>query len=81
MTVARAKTFRSGNSEAVRIPKEMAFGEGVELTLERSGDVLKIYPARRDITGAELVARLDALPSPSSVEVRDEEPLPERPGL
>lgn len=81
MTTTRVKTFRTGDSEAVRIPKEMSFGEGVELTLERNGDVLKLYPTRTHITGAELVARLNALPSPDYVEVRDDEPLPERPGL
>ena len=81
MTTAKAKTFRNGNSEAVRIPREMAFGEGVELTLERCGDVLTLYPTRKTVSGAELVAALDALPAPDYVEVRDVEPLPERPGL
>ena len=79
MTTAKTKTFRNGNSEAVRIPREMAFGDGVELTLERSGDVLMIYPAK--VSWAETLAVLDALPAPGEVEVRDVEPLPEREGL
>jgi antitoxin VapB len=79
MTTTTSKTFRSGNSEAVRLPRDMGFGADVELTLVRSGDVLTIYPART--TPAALVERLARLPRPTSVEVRDEEPLPERPGL
>ena len=31
MTVARSRTFRSGNSEAVRLPKDVAYGDDVEL--------------------------------------------------
>ena len=79
MAMATTRTFRSGNSEALRIPKDMAFGEGVELTLVRSGDVLTVTPARPSV--AEMVRRLRELPGPDNVEVRDTEELPERPGL
>ena len=79
MGVARSKTFRSGNSEAVRLPREVAFGREVELTIVRSGDVLTIYPARPSIDA--MLKRLAELPRPDQVEVRDQEPLPERPGL
>lgn len=79
MTRSSTRTFRSGNSQAVRLPKEVAFAEETELTLVRSGDVLTIYPARGTIQ--DLVARLAELPKPSAVEVRDDEDLPERPGL
>ena len=58
--IARSKTFRSGNSEALRLPKEMAFGENVELVLVRSGDVLTIYPALSSMQ--ELARDLRALP-------------------
>ncbi len=47
MTVADSRTFRSGNSEAVRLPRNVAFGREVEVTIVRSGDVLTIYPARK----------------------------------
>lgn len=80
MTVIRTKTFRSGNSEAIRLPRDVAFGEGVELTIVKSGDVMTIFPAPK-ISIREMIARLQALPQPSSIETRDEEPLPERPGL
>jgi antitoxin VapB len=67
MTVARTRTFRSGNSE------------DVELVIVRSGDVMTIYPAEMSI--AEMVDRLRALPAPPSIERRDDEELPEREGL
>lgn len=79
MTVAKTRTFRSGNSEAVRLPKGVAFGEDVELVLVRSGDVLTVYPAATSIP--EMIARLEALPVPPSIEERDDEELPERAGL
>jgi antitoxin VapB len=79
MTIARARTFRSGNSEAVRLPKDVAFGDDLELVIVRSGDVMTIYPAEMSI--AEMVDRLRALPAPPSIEPRDDEELPEREGL
>jgi antitoxin VapB len=79
MPTVTSRTFRSGNSEAVRLPKEVAFGVDIEVTVVRSGDVITIYPKRPPI--AELVAELEALPKPDAIEVRDEEPIPEREGL
>jgi antitoxin VapB len=79
MTIVRVRTFQSGNSEAIRLPREVAFGEGVELVIARSGNVLTIYPAATSIP--EMIAKLRALPAPPSIEARDEEELPERPGL
>ncbi|MDO8321365.1 MAG: AbrB/MazE/SpoVT family DNA-binding domain-containing protein [Phenylobacterium sp.] len=79
MTIADSRTFRSGNSEAVRLPKGVAFGREVELTIIRSGDVLTIYPSRPPI--GDLVKTLAALPAPREIEIRDIEELPERPGL
>jgi antitoxin VapB len=79
MTIARTRTFRSGNSEAVRLPKEIAFGENVELVVVRSGDVVTLYPAERSLS--EMIALLKAMPIPPAVEQRDEDEIPERPGL
>jgi antitoxin VapB len=70
VTKATTRTFRSGNGEAVRLPRDMAFGADVELTLVRSGEVLTIYPSR--ISAARLVDRLADLPCPTNVEIRDE---------
>ena len=79
MTIAKSKTFKSGNSEAVRLPKEVAFGEGVELLVIRSGDVVTLYPANLSL--AAMAAQLAALPAPPTIEARDVEDLPERANL
>lgn len=79
MSVLKTRTFRSGDSEAVRLPKEIAFGADVELTMIRSGDVLTIYPTRPSIKA--MITTLQALPKPGDIETRDDEGLPERPGL
>jgi antitoxin VapB len=79
MTIAKTRTFKSGNSEAIRLPKDVAFGEGVELVVVRSGDVVTLYPAITSIP--EMISRLEALPLPPSIEERDIEELPERTGL
>ena len=79
MTVAKTRTFRSGNSEAIRLPKDVAFGKDLELVVVRSGDVLTVYPAATSIP--EMIARLQALPVPPSIEERDDQELPERAGL
>ena len=79
MTMMTSRTFRSGNSAAVRLPKEVAYDGDVEVTIVRSGDVLTIYPARKPI--GELVKQLEELPRPSEIERRDDEVLPEPSGL
>jgi antitoxin VapB len=80
MTIVRSKTFRSGNSQAVRLPRDVAFAsDNLELVIVRSGDVLTIYPARSSLQ--EMAAKLRALPAPGEIEVRDTEELPEPPGL
>ena len=79
MARARTRTFRNGNSEAIRLPRDVAFGEGVELMIVRSGDVMTIYPAETSVS--DMIARLSALAVPPTVERRDDVELPERPGL
>ena len=76
MTVVRTRTFRIGNSEAIELPRDVAFGEDVELVIIRSGDVMTIYPAASSIQ--EMIARLRRLPAPPTVETRDKEEIPER---
>jgi antitoxin VapB len=79
MPIARTRTFRSGDSEAIRLPREVAFGQDVELVIVRSGDVMTIYPAGTSISA--MIERLRSLPSPPTIEQRDSEELPERTGL
>ena len=46
------KAFRNGNSQAVRIPADLAFeSTDVELEIERVGDELRIRPVRRSLSG------------------------------
>lgn len=46
MTTTRL--FKNGNSQAVRIPAELAFpSSDMELVIERVGDELRIRPAQR----------------------------------
>jgi antitoxin VapB len=79
MSIARTRTFRSGNSQAVRLPRDVAFGDDVELVVVRSGDVVTMYPATA--TPAELVKRLREMPNPATIEVRDQDEIPDRDGL
>jgi antitoxin VapB len=46
--MANTKLFKNGNSQAVRIPSEMAYSSwDIDLVIERHGDELRIRPARR----------------------------------
>ena len=80
MTTVISKTFRSGNSEAVRLPREVAFGRDIDVTITRSGDVVTIRP-RMKMTPAELVAELRKLPKPDYIQTRPSFEMPDRPGL
>ncbi|MBV8635650.1 MAG: AbrB/MazE/SpoVT family DNA-binding domain-containing protein [Burkholderiaceae bacterium] len=46
------KAFRNGNSQAIRIPSELAYERtDIDLEIERVGDELRIRPARRPLGG------------------------------
>ena len=48
--MVNTKLFKNGNSQAVRIPSELAYASwDIELVIERQGDELRIRPARRRI--------------------------------
>jgi antitoxin VapB len=67
--MARARIFKSGNSQAVRLPREIAYPDpDIELEISRAGDVVTIYPARPSLKDA--VAQLRRMPKPSGVERR-----------
>ena len=78
-----SKTFKSGNSEAVRLPKEVAFGPGVEVHIRKIGDTLEITPKTKPkMTMKELVARLREIGPPPGPRVGREKILfPKRRGL
>ena len=73
----RTRIFKSGNSQAVRIPAELAYEDArTELTISRHGDVITLFPARAGLK--EAVARLRALPKPAEIERREPIEMPER---
>lgn len=67
--MSRTRAFKSGNSQAIRIPAEIAYTDtNLELEIMRSGDVITIYPAGRSLK--ETVAALRAMPKPQKPEKR-----------
>ena len=62
----RTKTFKSGNSQAVRIPAEIAFAMDTELEITRSGDGITIYPTRGSLK--EAVEILRRMKKPDKIE-------------
>ena len=46
------RVFKNGNSQAVRIPAELAYERtDIDLEIERVGDEIRIRPARRSLSG------------------------------
>jgi antitoxin VapB len=79
IAMRRTRVFKSGNSQAVRIPAELAYGDlDVDLEISRLGDVITIFPARDSLSDA--VAALRRMPKPAAVENREpfEVPLRQR---
>jgi antitoxin VapB len=71
------RAFKSGNSQAIRIPAEIAYEDmSKELTITRHGDVITIYPASSGMQDA--LARLRALPKPDQIETYEPIQMPER---
>lgn len=55
------RAFKSGNSQAVRIPADLAYADiSGDLRITRTGDVITIFPARPSLK--ETVAKLLAMP-------------------
>jgi len=89
MNAHSSRTFKSGNSEAIRLPKGLGFGIGTEVRIEREGDRLVLTPIQSDAALAERQRRFQAMldkmielgPVPGGLEVRDTDWWPDRPGL
>ncbi len=46
------KIFKNGNSQAVRIPADLAYERtDIALEIERQGDEIRIRPARKSLAG------------------------------
>ena len=76
--MAIAKVFRSGNSRAVRIPREFQF-ETDEVEIERRGDEVVLRLPVRNLRGA--YEALAALPDDFFAEGREDSPPQSRKGL
>jgi antitoxin VapB len=75
--MSRTRVFKSGNSQAVRIPAELAYADmNVDLEITRLGEVITIFPARGSLTDA--VAELRRMPKPPAVEKREPIEVPVR---
>jgi antitoxin VapB len=85
MGAIETKTFRSGNSVAIRLPKELGFAADMAVTIERVGNALRIAPVidpaeeKRQLD--ELVAALRAIGPAGEIEPREPIDFPDRPGL
>jgi antitoxin VapB len=76
LNIATTRAFKSGDSQAIIIPAELAYDDmSVELSITRHGDVIVVAPARPSMK--DLVADLRAVPKPSSIEVREPIELPD----
>ncbi|MEQ1784885.1 MAG: type II toxin-antitoxin system VapB family antitoxin [Hyphomonadaceae bacterium] len=72
--------FRSGDSQAVRIPKELAFpADWNEVVVERQGDALVLRPVRRRML-TDVAQKFSAFPAGFMSEGREAEAEIERKG-
>jgi antitoxin VapB len=76
MTLTRV--FQSGNSQAVRLPKEFRFDVDEVEILRQGGDVILRVPQR---SAAVIFDALAALPEDFMAEGRQDEPPQDRDGL
>ena len=67
MSIVTSQTGRDDGGEFVLLPADVAFGDEIDVTIVRSGEVLTIYPKR--------------LSEPDGIAGRDTDVIPERPGL
>jgi antitoxin VapB len=79
------RTFKSGNSVAVRLPKGFDIPEGTEVELDKSGDVVTLR-LTRDAAQVKrrmrkLIEELEAIGPIGEIEKREPIEFPDRPGL
>ncbi len=85
MGAIETRTFKSGNSVAVRLPKGFGLPAGTAVTLEQVGDTVTMRPvldmAAEKAKVYELMRRLRAVGSITPIEERAPIEFPDRPGL
>lgn len=70
-----AKVFKSGNSQAVRLPREFRLDVD-EVEISREGDVIMLRPVRRGLS--EVLEIFAAMPADFFAEGRVDEPPQKR---
>ncbi len=80
---ALTKTFKSGNSEAVRLPKDIGFGIGTEVEVKRIGNRVILEAVKQPkISFQEMLRRMREIGPPADgVQPREPFEYPDRPGL
>lgn len=74
------RAFKNGNSQAVRIPADLAYERtDIELEIEREGDEIRIRPARRSLSG--VLSKFAKFSSDFMNEGRDDQEQSERDAL
>jgi len=79
--MATARVFKSGNSQAVRLPKAFRL-KGPEVEITRRGDEIVLREKPKKYRGlAEVLDILAAMPDDVFENIKDERPPEEREGL
>lgn len=79
--IAHTKAFKSGNSVAVRLPREFAISAGTEVQISEHGGIVTIQRKPR-LTNRQLVEELRKMGPPADgVQQREPFEYPDRPGL
>ncbi|WP_269503786.1 type II toxin-antitoxin system VapB family antitoxin [Burkholderia sp. IMCC1007] len=74
------RVFRNGNSQAVRIPADLAYERSdIELEIERIGDEIRIRPARQPLT--HVLEKFARFGPDFMADGRDDQEQAEREGL
>jgi len=89
MEVVHAKVFKTGNSAAVRLPRELGFPPGTPVVISKNafGINIRVEPDREAIRrnnealAAELTAIWAEAGGPPPGDKRDPDIFPDRPGL
>jgi antitoxin VapB len=71
----RTRVFKSGNSQALRIPVELAYVDtDIDLEITILSDVITIFPARNSLK--DVVAALPGMPKPPHDNAADFSDIP-----
>ena len=85
MGAISSKTFKSGNSVAVRLPKKWGFDADTAVTLERVGAGIMILPAKDPAEEKRklnrMIAALHAIGPVGEIGPREPVDIPERAGM